>query len=85
LPNWTTDAVVRYYLENDPDTAVDTKILVRADDSTLPARTFVVARCVDEMSVVQDGAWTSIQLTFKQRSHESMLTRRCTFIAGVPQ
>ncbi len=66
----TTDSIIRYALENDPDPNAATKVLVREDQSVSPARKFVAARNLEDMSVEDEENFIKITLRFKfqQRS-----------------
>jgi len=81
-PDWThltpNDTAIRYYLANDPDGDVATKILVR--DTIVNSNvvsTFVVARSVNTntvnglgcMTVDEDAGFVRITLQFKYQQH----------------
>jgi prepilin-type N-terminal cleavage/methylation domain-containing protein len=75
------DTVVRYYLANDPDTSLTTKILVREDVNA--GTSFTVAKYVDSSGFqVSTDANNDLQvdLTFKYRD----LTRTCRITARTP-
>jgi prepilin-type N-terminal cleavage/methylation domain-containing protein len=75
------DTIISYYIDNDPDTSLTTKILVRHDQSA--GTLFTVAKYVDSngFQVFDDTSDTiRIVLTFKYRD----LTRTCTITARTP-
>jgi type II secretory pathway pseudopilin PulG len=66
-PDWSgvTDTVICYRLVSDPDGDVATKILIRENESDVPASSFNVARGISSMSVDADGDFAKITLQFK--------------------
>ena len=72
----TSDIVVTYYLADDPNDAVETKILVREYDGNI----FTVARYVEDLVVSKslDFEWIVVELTFKHPHPRSDHTRKLT-------
>lgn len=88
-PDWsaTTDAVIRYYLADDPNAAFTTKVLRREDCNA--GTTFAVARHVDAMIVdsetISGSEFVKMQLTFKYQRADSEYTRTLTLKTRAPQ
>jgi prepilin-type N-terminal cleavage/methylation domain-containing protein len=82
VADWASpDTVVRYYLSNDPDVKLTTKVLIREDQKA--GTTYTVAKYLDPsgFQVFADTADTiRIVLTFQYRK----LTRTCTVTARTP-
>jgi hypothetical protein len=72
VADWTgtTDTVIQYYLDVDPNPDVATKVLVRENISDLPPTKFIVARNLDNMTIDEDAGFARIKLEFRyqQRS-----------------
>jgi type II secretory pathway pseudopilin PulG len=68
-PDWTgavgSDAIVRYYLSDDPNSDVTTKILIREFKRDETTTSFIVARGLNSMAVAADGDYVKITLQFK--------------------
>jgi hypothetical protein len=88
-PTWsgTTDTVIHYYLEADPDEHLSTKILVREDENT--GVKFTVARYVDSMAVdsemISGSEFVTIELAFKRSYINRDYNRKFTLKARAPQ
>jgi prepilin-type N-terminal cleavage/methylation domain-containing protein len=83
----TPDTVIHYYLDDDPDASLSTKILVREDENA--GTTFTVARFVDNMEVASEsvagGEMIKITLTFKSQHVNREYVRKCTLNVRAPQ
>lgn len=83
-PDWDTDIIIRYYLIEDEIFSTAEKktyFLIRSDAGT----TFPVARCVAGLSVLLDGDWIVVELTFTHPHPLAEHTRKCTLKARIPQ
>lgn len=75
---WDSDNIVTYYLADDPNDAVDTKVLVR--EREYDNKIFTVARYVEDIVVSKslDSKWIVVELTFKHPHPRSDHTRKLT-------